>query len=172
MTREKLLITAVELEKKGHRYYSEHAREAENPLARRVLDTLAEQELEHIEFLEALVDGEPYVTELASSSARDEDIERAAREVFEKFSQEEIAGWQLDDESVYERARQMEIMSIRLYSELAEESEDEAEQEFLRQLVKEERRHLESIDNVQYYLQNTGDWLSMQESKRWNWMNV
>ncbi len=171
MTRDKLLSTAVDLERRGHEYYSEHAEKTENPLARRVLLTLAEQELEHIEVLEELAGGETDTAEL-ETSGRSDDIESAAREVFERFTEEEIAGWELEDKGVYERARQMEIMSIRLYSEMAEETDDESERDFLLQLVEEERRHLDSIDNVQFYLESPGDWLSMEESKRWNWMNM
>jgi len=169
MSRKKILCTAVELEQRGHQYYSEHAEKTDNPLARRVLKTLAAQELEHIAVIELLADGDVQRAE-REISERGKDVQSEARKVFGCFERDHIAGWELEDRTVYERARQLEIMSVRLYSELADEAEDERERELLLELVEEERGHIESLDNVQYYLQNTEDWLAMDESRRWNWM--
>ena len=47
-----------------------------------------------------------------------------------------------------------------------------ADREFFSRLLEQEIKHLESLQNVHYYLTGTGDWLGGEESRIWNWMNT
>ncbi|MFW5896855.1 MAG: ferritin-like domain-containing protein [Bacillota bacterium] len=167
--RRKSLRLAVELEEEGQRYYAQEAAKADNPLAKTVLQTLADQEMDHRDRVMKLAEGHGFPEEF-----RDEerDIEESVREVFESFSAEEREGWSTENTGVYEHAMELERKSYKLYERLAEESQDEKEQSFFESLMKEESRHLESIENVYYFLASPGTWLSVDESQRWNWMNI
>jgi len=166
---ENLLQTAVHLEEEGYRHYSENADKASNPLSRRLLETLAEQEIQHKSIIQKL--GESIDLSTTTTGDLDNDrVEEAVREVFKESEESERRKWHVEDLSIYQKAREMEEKSIEIYKQMLNEVQDQKQKEFLQNLIEEERKHLESIDNIQYYLTNTEDWLSIDESRRWNWM--
>ena len=67
---------------------------------------------------------------------------------------------------------EFEKKSYGLYSELSKKSTPGPEMEFYSELMKQEEEHCEALENVYYYLTNTGDWFEREESKVWNWMNM
>ncbi len=168
-TRKQSLRVAVDLEEQGHKYYAEQAEKADNPLARSVLEALAAQEIEHRNKVLRLAEGHGLPRDYEDDGP---DMEAAVREVFESFSAEEREGWTTENTQVYEHAMELERKSYNLYEELANSSSDEDEKAFFESLMREESMHLESIENVYYFLSSPGTWLSVDESNRWNWMNI
>ncbi len=168
-TRQASLKLAVELEEEGQRYYRERAADAENPLARHLLETLAEQEIEHRDRVLKLAEGHGLPSDLQLETR---DLESSVREVFESFSAEEREGWTTENVSVYEHAMELERKAYRLYRDLAEQSEDATEKRFFEALMREESMHLESLENVFLFFSSPGRWISVEESNRWNWMNA
>ncbi|MCK8816837.1 ferritin family protein [Natroniella sulfidigena] len=164
------LDLAIELEKKGHEYYQKHAATAENPLAKKVLSSLASQELDHIDDIKEIAEGKKLFD--PDSDQAIDDLEAEVKEVFNNFSKQERQGWKAENKKVYEHAMKLEKDIYETYQQLAEEAEDEDQKKFFQSLMKEESKHLEAIENVYFYLTKPKEWLAQEESKVWNWMNL
>lgn len=169
MTEISPLQLALELEQKGYEYYTANAAKAANPLAQRVLESLAEQEKQHMSWIRSLVEGSqvPCVSTKAGS------IEAAVREVFDKFSAAERQGWKNRNTDVYEHAMQLEKESYELYRKLHEAAVTAAEKDFFAALMEMEDGHHAALQNVHFYLSDTADWNHESESASgWNWMTL
>ena len=161
------LDLAIELEQKGHDYYEENAAKADNPMAKSVLESLSQQELDHIETIKQIAAGKGVENVEVTPS----NVEDNVREVFESFSDKEKEEWEDVDEEVYRHALKLEEDIYDLYADLAEQTEGK-EEEFFTALMAEENKHYESIQNALYYLTNNSKWLDEEESQVWNWMNI
>jgi len=161
---------AIELEEKGHQYYKGIAQKADNPLTKQLFTTLAEQELEHINRIEEFYNKSPDIA-LEKAISRDE-LEKAVKDVFNKFSKEDKGKWETHISEAYEHAIVLEQDSAKMYSDFAEKTEDDAERKFFEALAGEEDSHFNALQNVYNYLKHTGDWFESTESERWNWMNT
>ena len=162
------LELAIELENKGHEYYKKHAAEAENPLAKRVLESLASQELDHIETIKKISAGQC----IADVDYQITDVEDEVKDVFKSFSKKEREGWKDTNVDVYQHALDLEEDIYNLYKELAQKTDDESEKKFFEDMMEQEMNHYESIENVYNYFNNPGDWFATEESKVWPWMNT
>ncbi|MGM0502083.1 MAG: ferritin-like domain-containing protein [Bacillota bacterium] len=158
---------AIELEEKGHDYYEENAKKTNNPMAKSILESLANQELDHIETIKQIASGK----EVENIEVHTANIEEEAKEAFESFTAKEREDWEEFDEEIYKHALEFEEDIYDLYADLAEKSEGQ-EKEFFEALMEEENSHYESIQNALYYLTNNSKWLDEEESKVWNWMNI
>mgnify|MGYP001593553354 CR=1 FL=1 len=166
------LHRAYELEKKGMEFYIESAIKSKNALARRTLFSLAQEEIKHMmkvdEISFALDNTEkwPKITALVHGS-----IEESIKQFFNNTGKEFI---DRDSEGAHiiEEAMEFEKNSYELYSELSKKSEPGQQREFYTELMNQEREHCDALDNVYYYLMNTGDWFEKEESRSWNWMNM
>ncbi len=151
----------------GHDYYAKAADEADNPLSKSLLQRLAAEELQHRDQVLRMAESKMQPTSEESSN-----IEDAVRQVFDRFSARQRKEWKGSNLSVYERAIELERESLKLYRDLLSQASEPAEISLLEELIEEEIRHRDALDNVYYYLNDSADWLSMEESRRWNWMNV
>ncbi len=168
------LHRAYELEKKGLEFYIESAVKSKNALARRTLFSLAQEEIKHMmtvdEISFALDNTEkwPKTTALGPES-----IEESIKEFFNNTGKEFIDR-DRDNDGAYiiEEAMEFEKKSYELYSELSKTAAPGPEREFYTELIEQEEWHCEALENVYYYLTNTGDWFEKEESRSWNWMNM
>lgn len=166
------LSRAYELEKKGLEFYIKSAIETKNALARRTLFSLAQEEIKHmmkvdeISFALGNTDKRPDTAALGSES-----IEKSIKEFFDNTGKENI---EKDKEATHiiEEAMEFEKKSYELYSELSKKASPGTEREFYIELMNQEREHCDALDNVYYYLMDTGDWFEKEESRSWNWMNM
>jgi len=160
--------TAIEMEEKGYKYYSENAKNTENEISRRVLESLAEQELDHRKrFKELSAKSKEFSSELEA-----EDFEEKIKEFFTAAGKEEKKSWKEEEKEVYEKALEMEKKTYRLYSDMLDQTDDKNEKKLLKAIMNEENQHEESIQNILYYLTDHDWWLADEESKTWNWMNI
>ena len=162
------LEMAIKFEQEGHDYYTDHAKEAENPFVRAVLEKLADRELEHIDAINEIAEGKP----VADVELEAIDIESETREVFEEFSREEQEGWKDEKATVYDHAIELETKLAELYRDLAKNADDDDEEEFFTALMKEEDKHYETLQNVFYYLTDHERWMAETEGEVWGWMNT
>lgn len=162
------LEMAIELERKGQRYYSEKAEQVGNPWSKKVLESLASRELDHIEVVKEIAEG----VSIADVELPNVDIETEMKRVFDEFSSAEREDWTAQDTSIYDHALKLEEDLFELYDELAEQTEDPEERDFFEVLSEEEQDHYQSIQNAVYYLTDQKSWLSEEEGKVWGWMNV
>ncbi|GAB6137737.1 ferritin family protein [Halanaerobaculum tunisiense] len=163
------LNLAIELEEKGHNYYTKHYKETQNPLSRQVLKSLADQELDHIKTFKQIAEGKNIST--AQQNPAD-DIEQDVKDVFADFSDQEKEDWAEVDTEVYEHAMELENKIYKHYEKLAQQTDDPQEKEFLEAVMEEEMKHYESLQNVLYYLTDNVNWLAEEEGKVWNWMTL
>ena len=161
------LDLAIELEQKGHDYYETNAAETNNPMAKSILESLAEQELDHIETIKEIASGKG----VENIDVHTANVEEEAKKAFESFTAKEREDWEEFDEEVYKHALDLEQDIYDLYANLAEKTKGK-EKEFFEALMEEENNHYESIQNALYYLTNNSKWLDEEESKVWNWMNI
>ena len=164
------LKTALDMEKKGHAYYMDTARKAENPLTQSVFFSLAAQELVHMQRIQDLYDGTP-AGEGVPSIARGE-MEQAVKEIFDRFTGEQRAAWAMDNEAAYEYAMKLERDSAAMYDKLSHDSINPSEVKFFESLRAEENVHLAALENVAGYLGWSGEWFAEEEIRVWNWMNM
>ncbi len=162
------LNLAIDLEKEGYEYYTQHARKAKNPLSKTVLETLAAMELEHIEVVKKIAEGKS----VTANRLKKVDVEQQVRDVFDEFSESERKGWKEKDSSVYEHALELETKLAKLYKQLEKETSDNEEKDFFHALMQEEDKHYELVYNAMYYLTDPKSWASEFEGEVWNWMNI
>ncbi len=158
---------AIDFETKGVNPYLSLAAKTTNPLGKRLFYSLAEQEVQHA----ALFDSKDL--SLPEKSILDNSVKDIEAQLKEFWMQAEKFEIKKEDVhfSGYEQAMEMEKKSISAYKEFLTKSTEEKEKEFLLWIIEEEKKHLEALRNVHYYLTETADWLQTEESRVWNWMN-
>jgi rubrerythrin len=162
---------AIELEKKGYKFYSETADKTDNPLVISTFKSLAERERLHIEriyeFYQNLT-GEKilksdWLKEVEVPPSRQEllkpILEKLEKNLDKKFETRE------DINEAYKIAEGLERDSFTLYEKIAEESVDETAKKFYSALAKEEREHYAILDETLQYLNHPADWFRKEE--RW-----
>ena len=162
------LELAVEMEEEGYKYYKQAAEETSNQLSKSVLESLANQEMDHIDTIKEIAQGKG----VSGAEVNHDYIEAEVKEVFSELSAEETEDWKDEDTEAYKQALEMEEKLYSLYEDMAAEADDPEEKEFLEALMKEEEKHQESLQNVLYYYTDSGHWIADDESKVWNWMNI
>lgn len=163
------LKAAMDLEQRGHAYYTDIAARADNPLTKATFSALAEEELQHLERAKQLYSesGAGESPSVPLGSAQDK-----VRAIFEESDWSKRNTWHMDNAAAYDYATELERDSIALYGKLAEETESSAEREFFSRLKQEELGHLSALQNVYNYLEHTADWFASEENQVWNWMNM
>lgn len=159
---------ALQIEEKGYKYYKHHAESAKNPLSRKVLESLAKQELEHQEWIRVLTTGSKLPADLQGES-----IEMAVKAVFDSFSAKERQGWKSDSADVYKHAMELEEDAYELYKKMEADADDQELKKFFQMMMKAEREHYTSLENVYRFFAEPGDWLQQDESASgWNWITT
>ncbi len=77
-----------------------------------------------------------------------------------------------DSADVLKKAMELERKSYELYTASMDRAASEDEKSFYDKLRQQEEKHYEALENVYYYLTQTGDWFAQDENKAWNWMNL
>ena len=162
------LELAIKFEKEGYEYYTDNAKKTNNPFVVKILEKLADRELDHIEAIKEIVKGKS----VEDVSLEMIDIEQETREVFEEFSESEQKGWKEEQVTVYDHALELETKLSKLYKELANDTDDEEEKDFFTALMHEEDKHYDTLYNVFYYLTDHDRWMAESEGEVWGWMNT
>ncbi|MCM8820754.1 MAG: hypothetical protein NC932_02230 [Candidatus Omnitrophica bacterium] len=155
---------AKEFEKNGAKFYIDKGLKAKNIITKKLLYTLAKQEIEHLEAIENFIIKGQYV-----ENGKDMDIETEMKYFFASLKRKD----KLEDRlHVYSMALEMEKKGYLQYEKFYKEADDEKEAKFFKFLMGEEKNHIDAIVNVYSYISDTGDWFQKEESKAWNWMNL
>jgi rubrerythrin len=175
-TRSKLPIGPLDfarnLEVKGATLYLKFAVESENLLTKQLFYSLAIEEVEHAkkidEIYAALKENKGW------QSAITEQLPSVETKLKTFFSRAAKVNLKSDKPGAvcYELAIEMEKSGFKAYTDFYNQAESEQEKTFYKELLKEEKGHLDALANVYYYLTDTADWLQEDESKVWNWMNL
>ncbi|SHM77288.1 Rubrerythrin [Caldanaerovirga acetigignens] len=165
-----ILEKALKFEQEGYEYYMKISKQIINPLAKRLFESLAQQEKVHEEIIKSLFASNNFdsVKEFKSNTAL---LEEELKALFSQLEdcQRKIP---LDHIEGYKLAMEMEKRGYEMYKKFHIEAKSEEEKKFFEALMKEELEHLNSLDNVYRFLTGTEVWYSEEESKVWNWMNT
>lgn len=144
-------------------YYLAEAKRSKNPVAKRLFETLAEDEQEHMTRLRALhgrltADG---------SWPADVPIEVAGtnvKQVLESLGRDrESAAHEDDDIAALNKGIGFEQNGSKFYAELAEACDNPQERKFFSFLAGIEREHMLSIQDSLFYLEDPQGWLEEKE---------
>jgi rubrerythrin len=151
---------AMKMEEDGRNYYLENAEKTDNPLLKKVLTELADDELKHYNIFKALRDSQ-------AAEYKEEEkttILGTVKNVFETMKAE---GKELsfggDSRAIWETAREVEKKAEAFYREKAGELTDESQINILNRIADEEHRHWVTMENVLQFLDHPKQWLADAE---------
>ncbi len=156
-----VLDAAIQLEKDGRNYFLETAAKSNNDVVRKVLESLAEDELRHIAWIEQ------HYPEAKSAEEANREFYRRLSALFADVAEEEkekVAASE-DDLKALEHALSIEHAASKSYADWANDADDPEVVELCRVLAGIEHFHAQLIDNTIEYLRKPGDWFMQEE--RW-----
>lgn len=140
------------------------------PLAKRLFNSLAQQEKIHEEIIKKIYDSQNFHS-APQYFSKAPLLEQELKNLFFQVEESERK-MPLDHIEGYKLAMEMEKRGYEMYKKFYSEAESDGEKKFFEALMKEELEHLNSLDNVYRFLTGTEIWYSEEESKVWNWMNT
>lgn len=168
----KALEKSLDFERKGSEFYIKLGIDTRQALAKNLFYNLARQEINHIIRIEEIFNAIKRDAPWPEVSARKiSEIENEMKKVFDKLGKH-TRKVKLDNLEGYRLAIDMEKQGYEMYKEFSKKAIDEREKQFFAAMTEEEKTHLEALDNVYYFLTESKDWLSVEESKVWNWMSI
>ena len=159
MDRKHIIETAIQLERDGRKFYHDAAERASSEIARKMFESLAGDEVRHIEWIKSVSPGENTAGSVNRALyGRLSGIFKDASETVRK-----AAATCEDDINAMRLAIEMEERSAAAYATWAEESETADVRELCEMLADVERFHRELIENSIEYLERPGDWFMVEE---------
>jgi len=154
MGKQDIIRAAIQLERDGRKFYLDAAAKTSNALARKMFESLADDELRHIEWIEQLAPGEK------SAEAVNKELYQRLSNIFANApeSVRRIAEVAQDDIEAIKLGVEMEVKSRNAYLRWAEASETEELRFLCNVLAEAERFHQELLENTIEYLEHSIDW--------------
>ena len=152
---------AMQMEKDGEKYYLELMRKSKAPGLQKIFAMLADEEVKHYTFIEQLriKSGVPQIEETR--------ILDNVKNIFIEMKDGK-QGLYIDtteETTAYRKARDIEEMSRKFYMDKSEELKDEQVSLHLRQLAREEEKHLLIMESIVEFVSRPepGNWLENAE---------
>ncbi|MBP7561555.1 MAG: ferritin family protein [Armatimonadetes bacterium] len=156
-----VLDAAIQLENDGRDYFLEAASKSSNDVVRKVLESLAEDELRHISWIQQ------HYPEAKSAEQANREFYQRLSGLFADVAEEEkekVAASE-DDLKALDHALSIEYATSKAYKDWAADAEDPEVVELCRILAGVEHFHAQLIENTIQYLKKPGDWFMQEE--RW-----
>ena len=155
---------ALKMELDGEQFYLQQAAKVAHADLKVVLKGLAEDEQRHYRIVQQLQNQKRVFIEPdpAISAARSI-FELAGNKPFIPKDQDSIAKLKDEQRDVYQAALRKEEESVRLYKELKESAELQAEKDILEKLVHEEESHAEVLGNIIEMFNRSREWVESAE---------
>jgi len=163
MDLETAIVTAIDYEKKIRDIYREAAGKVKDPAGRRILQSLADDEHSHVEYLESRLGlwrqtGELSVEGMASVVISRDRLAAEGRKI-----EKDMAGQDRGDEKqILSRALKAEIDTSDFYRRMAAEISGPAQDMFAR-FRQIEDGHIDVVQAELDYLSGSGYWLGIKE---------
>lgn len=154
-----IIRAAIQLELDGRKFYLGAAGGSSNDLARQMFESLADDELIHIEWIEKLSAEKETARELKEKTY--ERLRRIFADADE--SKREAASSSKDDIEAMNLAIEMEEKSRDAYAKWAKHSDIDEIVNLCNILADQEAFHRELLENTIQYLEHTGDWFMKEE---------
>lgn len=161
-TRKEVARAAIQLETDGREMYLDMAKKSPNPETRKMFESLALDEADHIQWIK---DVEPGVDVAETANRR---LYARLRHIFAdvpEASLRKIAASQGDVDAI-NFAIGIENKSIDAYEKWANEAENEEIRALCSVLVDVEHFHRQVLSNTLEYLEHSPDWFMQEE--QWN----
>ncbi len=160
------LSAAVEMEKKGHKFFLDTAEKADNNMANEVFTFLAAEELNHIraikKFNEEFLSGGKAEAKTVINSLIGDKPKAAINELFKGLSDSApTEGTNLD---AYGFALDFERKGSEFYKKAEAEASDPEAKKLFGFLVGEEQKHFKIVEACLLYFENPEEFFHQQES--------
>lgn len=148
---------AKKMEKDGENYYRELALITRGMGLPRILNELADEEVNHFNVLVQMEQGK-------NPSLAETKVLASAKNIFAALPKEGMSADSLFPEiDLYKHVRDIEIMSQNFYEQKAEECENPTHKETFLKIAEQERQHHVLIENMLEFLQRPSAWLENAE---------
>lgn len=158
---------AMQMEKDGENYYRKLIKECKKPGLKKIFAMLADEEVKHYTFIEQLRQ------KAVLPEVNDTQILENVKNIFIEMKEgKEIPQIDTTEETnAYRKARDIEERSWKFYLEKAQEVEGEQAKLLLKQLAKEEEKHLRIMGNIVEFVSRAepGKWL---ENAEWHHLDT
>jgi len=155
---EEVLKESLALEEQGYKWYSEGAKKITNSLGRRMLERLANDELNHMKRIKDIY------SSLTRNKMDDVKIDPPKPAVFDEIfnrmkgqideAVDDLTEVGVDDEEIINVALELEAHARFFYEEAGQKATDQKVKEFYELLAKEEKFHQELLQKTNQYLAN------------------
>jgi len=153
-----ILDKAIEFELEGNKFYLENAAMAKTKAVKSILQNLAQDELEHAEFLKFLKNNQVDDFKPSKTLGKVKDILKES-----SLNDPDFLKKDADVIEVLHKALAIEEKARQHYTDEAISTLDEKSQKLLKLLALEEEKHYKLIDNLIKFLDNPGNLLESQE---------
>ena len=160
------LKTALDMEKRGHKFYKQMSQKCINGITRKMFDFLAKSEMEHIESIERFYhtlkekDEFPTLSLKENTRKRKEDLTIFAMKTKELKSKIKPSD---SDKKACEFAMEFENSGYRYYENILKKTKNKNLIKLLKFLLKEESQHFSGIENLHTYLTDSRNWYMYSE---------
>ena len=153
-----ILATGAEKERAARDLYLEGSRKCTNPLGKRMLARLADDEVKHEQLLQSWANEGICPVDLVYPTV-DKDFIKRGREKIAGAIQPETS-----DIDIIAFAQDMERNAIQFYRDAAEKADDQASKDLLLRLKAEEDKHLALLAELHEYMKDPNLW-SLRDGK-------
>ena len=160
-----MLSTALEMEEKGKNFYERAIRTAKNELGRDIFRTLMEDEIIHMDRIRkiytSLSDNQAWSEEWKGLKVKHDNLGDLFRNMAKKHGAKITA--ETSDLEAIEVGIDFESRSVSFYEEQLTKATDPLEQEFIEEMVAEERSHHAALTDMKLYLSDPAGWFREKE---------
>ena len=157
--KDEFLASARQLEIDGRTFYLKIAGKTKNELTRRMFQSLADDEIKHIEWIDKQSAGG------YTSKKSNIELSQKLKTIFADVPEGVIKAIEATDDDIkaVDIALDMERKSRDTYAEWAKKSNDKEIQNLFKALTGIEQYHYDLLQNTKDYFEKTSDWFMMEE---------
>lgn len=154
ISKQEIIRAAIQLERDGRQFYLDVAEKASSALAKQMFQSLADDEVRHIQWIEKLSPGEKSAAEVNKG------LYQRLSHIFADMPEETRRSAQVaqSDMDALSLAIDMEVRSREAYEQWGKASEDDEVHSLCQVLAGAEAYHKELLENTREYLYHSIDW--------------
>jgi rubrerythrin len=153
--------TAIEMEKSGHRFFADAARQVKHEVGRKLFSRLASEELIHLQVFEKIFSALASGTDWKKAVA---EVEPAKRMTYFDDARKEFKADDLSVELDFLRkALDLERKAIGFFEKAAREAETTEARDVFTQILDQEQGHYDLIQAEIDSINGSGYWFDVQE---------
>ncbi|HVP58826.1 MAG TPA: ferritin family protein [bacterium] len=153
--------TAIEMEKSGHRFFTDAARQVKNEAGRKVFTRLASEELVHLQVFEKIFTALTQGTDWKKAMPTAEPAKRVP--YFDDAAKQFKAGDLSVELDYLRKALELERKAISFFEKAATEAEASEAREIFKRILAEEQNHYDLIQAEIDSVNGSGFWFDVPE---------